>query len=91
MKLCELFPDPTDLLDPLYQADELDRNSFGIDLAHKGEKEKKHTERRDSNLAKAKRIRNLAKMKARDATKNDNEDTPHKYNLGAHGSAFLFR
>lgn len=87
--------DPHDVFDPLYMRDEEDAQQEGKDKV-KREKitDRPKTPAKDSNISKAKRIRTLAKMKAKEANPGDSDTVsgwrsdPHQ---GGHSSAFLNR
>lgn len=87
--------DPHDVFDPLYMRDEEDAQQEGKDKV-KREKitDRPKTPAKDSNISKAKRIRTLAKMKAKEANPGDSDTVsgwrsdPHQ---GPHGSSFLHR
>ena len=87
MKLFELFPDPGDIMDPLALDDEMNRHQTPRQAYIRDFREKKAGE--GDNMKKAKKIRNLARIKKRNNA--ENTDTPHQYNLGGHGSKFLHR
>lgn len=96
MKLKELFvenfPDPHDVLDPQTLQHDLDANKVTPATKHPRTRHDEKSPRKDSNVAKAKRIRNLVRMKVRDVVRGqDHEDTSHTYNLGGHVSTFLNR
>jgi hypothetical protein len=90
MTLNELFADPGDIADSMVMSQRQDDLSVGVDAVHKGKSSPRLSPRKDSNIEKAKRIKNLAKLKARD-TSTDSTDTPHRHHLGGHFSAFLQR
>lgn len=88
--LTEMVPDPADLFNPV----ELDSNLKGEEPpipALKGKEPVRDSLRKDSNVAKAKRIRTRAKMKARDASPKETDDTDTSYALGGHVSTWLNR
>lgn len=92
MKLCELFPDPHDVLDPEILRKDAEAHTPVTDTRYTEKQLKSKPPRKDSNVEKAKRIRTLARLKVRDRVqKQDNEDTNHTYNLGGHVSTFLNR
>lgn len=88
----ELVPYPEDVLDQQKMWRDIDNNSPQVDAALKDREERPKSPERTSNVAKAKRIRNLARMKVRDTVQHqDNKDTNATYNLGGHVSTFLNR
>jgi len=61
------------------------------DTALKQERERRVRPGKNSNVAKAKRVKNLASILKREKNQVKNDDTPHRYNLGGHTSSFLNR
>ena len=84
MKLIELFPHPEDVMDPEMLRRDAEASTPTTDTALTDRQEKIKPPARTSNVAKAKRIRNLARMKVRDIVKGqDHEDTAYSTpNLG---------
>lgn len=92
MLLRELFQFPEDMADSEGTRQSIEANQPPVDMARPSNQPREKSPRKDSNVEKAKRIRNLARLKVRNTVHGtDNEDTPHKYNLGSHTSAFLNR
>lgn len=96
MKLHELFtenfPDPHDVLDSQKIRQDMEAHIPATDTRFTEKQPKTKPSRKDSNLAKARRIRTLARLKVRDTVKGqEHEDTNHTYNLGGHVSTFLNR
>lgn len=88
MKLVELAPDPTDVMDPLRMRDDEEMNDTPTDTAHKGEDKFRGRHTRGANMKKAMRIRTLSKMKAKAAEK-ENTDTASP--PSGHGSTWMHR
>lgn len=91
MKLMELVApseDPMDFMDPAQMKDN-EEHSSPTDRLHT-RREIAGTPKQSSNVAKAKRIRNLVRMSKRSSNPQSDE-TSHQSNLGGHGSTFLFR
>lgn len=92
MKLKEIIQeDIADQIDPYQALKTDDQEECGVDVRHKGKAPVVKQALPDSNIEKAKRIRSLAKMKAKEASSTENEDTHHTSHMGGHGSAFLHR
>lgn len=92
MKLNELFPHPEDVFDTEKLRQDVEARSSNTDTRYTEKTPALTPPRKDSNVAKAKRIRNLVRMKVRDVVKGqENDDTHHTYNLGGHVSTFLNR
>ena len=90
MRLAELFPDPNDFFDPLDMSDIENYQGINADAAKTEKKPPFKSPGRASNVAKATRIRNLARMKSRDADPGRKE-APYEYNLGGHFTSWLDR
>lgn len=91
MKINELYIDPTDVFDPAVLSKDTEADSPNADSARKERREKIVSAKPNSNIRKAKRIANMAKVKARDATPKDQDDTDSTYALGGHVSTWLNR
>ena len=61
------------------------------DTAVKQKHEPHVSPRKNSNVAKGRRLKNLVAMLKREKNQVKHDDTPHQYNLGGHGSSFLHR
>ena len=88
MKLFELFPDPTDVLNPLDMHDDFNTLDTPHDSVARQNQRKKYSS--GENMKKAKQIAARVKLKKKE-TANDTEETPAQAHLGGHGSSFLFR
>ena len=90
MKLKELFPDnPNEVFDfnVLNKINEPHSSS----VVKKTEKQPKAlSPKKSSNIERARKIRTIAKMKAK-STNAEQTDTPHHSHIGGHVSTFLLR
>ncbi len=93
MKLHEfMIPlDDGNPFDEMRSRDTEDAMSDLKDTAIKQKHEPRVTPRKNSNIAKAKRMRNLVSILKREKNQVTNDDTPHQYNLGGHTASFLNR
>ena len=89
MLLAELFPAPEDYYDNLDLVSPEDTNGLNADAAKLEKRAPYKSPSKTSNIAKAKKIRNLSRMKAREANP-ERDDTHHQYNLGSHHSTLGF-
>ena len=85
MKLFELFPGTDDSS----SIDDASKDAIATNATFKDRSVVKKPAC-GSNIDKAKKIIAQSKMRVKD-TQAETDDTSHKYNLGGHGSAFLFR
>ncbi len=88
MKLVELAPDPTDVMDPLRMRDDEEMNDTPPDRAFKDDQKHRGRHTQGANMKKALRVRTLAKMKAK-AAERENTDTASP--PSGHGSTWMHR
>ena len=76
--------------DDMVSRDQEDAMQAPKDTVHKDKEKLRDTPKSNSNIKKARRIRNLVQIKKRE-TNPESDETHHTSHMGGHGSAFLHR